>query len=377
MKYCLNCLQPDTRPQTIFTKNLCPACKYVLKAKNFDNDSEYLRRFSIIKKICNIHKSSNKFDCIIGVSGGKDSTRQALWVREKLGMKPLLACLSYPPQQVSERGVNNLSNLINLGFDVVVSTPAAEDWRKLMKFSFLKFCNWCKSTEQALFSFVPRLAINFNIPLIFWGENPGLQLGDLKTKSKNPYDGKNLKNMNTLQGGMLNWIPYELKKKISIFPYKYPTSSEFKKKKIKIIFLGWFWKDWSLKQNAKISIVNGLEIREKKFKNYGDIFRVTSLDEDWVTFNQLIKYYKYGFGRATDYINEDIRMGIISRADGIKIVKKFDGKYSDRIIENFCKFINIKPRLFWSVVKKNVNRKLFYIKKNKILPKFSVGDNFK
>ena len=70
----------------------------------------------------------------------------------------------------------------------------------------MKFSNWGKSTELALFSAVPQIAIEYKIPLIFWGENPGLQLGDLKTLGKTGYDGNNLRNMNTLSGGKANWI---------------------------------------------------------------------------------------------------------------------------------------------------------------------------
>ncbi len=101
------------------------------------------------------------------MSGGKDSTRQALWVRDKLGLNPPLACLSYPPEQVTQRGTNNISTLIELGFDVVITAPAPEIWRRLMRTSFDKFTNWANSTELALFASVPQLAIHYDIPLIF------------------------------------------------------------------------------------------------------------------------------------------------------------------------------------------------------------------
>jgi hypothetical protein len=133
---------------------------------------------------------------------------------------------------------------------------------------------------------------------------------------------------------------------------------------------------FSIKNNAYNSIANGLEIRESKYKNYGDLYRVTSLGEDWVTINQLIKYYKYGFGRATDYINEDIRAGNLTREDGIKIVQKYDAKFSKKLIKSFCDYINITPTKFWNVVKSNLNKKIFFIKKNKIIPKFKVGIDF-
>ena len=123
--------------------------------------------------------------------------------------------------------MDNLSNLIELGFDVRTIAPAPETWRKLMSLSFSKFTNWCKSTELALFSAVPRLAIQYKIPLIFWGENPGLQLGDLKTLGKTGYDGNNLRYMNTLGGGGIDWIKDEGFEENILLPYLYPDVNEF------------------------------------------------------------------------------------------------------------------------------------------------------
>ena len=96
-----------------------------------------------------------------------------------------------------------------------------------MSLSFSKFTNWCKSTELALFSAVPRLAIQYKIPLIFWGENPGLQLGDLKTLGKTGYDGNNLRFMNTLSGGGIEWIKEEGFEERILLPYLYPDTKEF------------------------------------------------------------------------------------------------------------------------------------------------------
>ena len=83
MKYCKICLQNNLRPNIIFTRNqICPACNYKLKSKNIN----WNERFQLLKDIIQkkIKNNNSRFDCVIGVSGGKDSTRQALWVREKL-----------------------------------------------------------------------------------------------------------------------------------------------------------------------------------------------------------------------------------------------------------------------------------------------------
>ena len=72
----------------------------------------------------------------LGVSGGKDSTRQALWVRDKLKLKPLLVCCSYPPEQLTILGAKNLSNLIELGFDLIVTSPAPKVGKNFYKAGF-------------------------------------------------------------------------------------------------------------------------------------------------------------------------------------------------------------------------------------------------
>ncbi len=373
MKYCLKCLQPDTRPNTIFTEaGICPACHYFNELKHVD----WQDRYEILQELVRKRPRNNKtnFDCIIGVSGGKDSTRQALYVRDKLGLNPLLACLSYPPEQITQRGVDNISQLINLGFDCVVVAPAPQTWRKLMRHSFDKFTNWARSTELALFSSVPQLAIHYQIPLIFWGENPGLQLGDLKTLGRTGYDGNNLRNMNTLSGGALDWIKDLHGDHGDLIPYLYPTLDQFEASNISIIYLGWFLGDWSLVNNAAYACLEGLNVRTDGVENTGDLYGVTALDEDWVTLNQMIKYYKFGFGRVTDYVNEEIRNGTMTRENAIKLVEQHDDACGENYINDFCHYINISVNDFWSQVYGSLNTELFNIEKNgKITRKFKVG----
>ncbi len=371
MRYCKNCLQPDTRPNTRFSQDgICPACTYYSKHREVD----WAERTQIIHRLAQSYKNpAAQYDCIIGVSGGKDSVRQALWVRDYLKLRPLLVCLSYPPHQVTDIGVDNLSNLIELGFDLIQVCPAPETWRKLMALAFEEFANWARATELALFSAVPRLAIDYKIPLILWGENPGLQLGDLGTLGRTGYDGNNLRNMNTLSGGSNDWMTSAGFDKKDLIAYNYPSAEEFLEHNIQIIYLGWFLGDWSLNNNAMVSALNGLSVRHDGPSNTGDLYGVSSLDEDWVTLNQMIKYYKFGFGRASDYANEMIRMGTFTREEGIEVVKRFDGACSEKYIVDFCNFIGITTTDFWERVRSIVNPNLFDLTGNEIKPKFSVG----
>lgn len=373
MKYCSNCLQPDTRPNTVFSENgICPACTY------FDHlaDVDWHERYEILQDVLSSYpkKTGGQFDCIIGVSGGKDSTRQALWARDKLGLRPLLACLSYPPEQVTQRGTENISSLIDHGFDVVMSAPAPGTWQKLMRHAFDKFTNWARSTELALFSSVPQLAIRYGIPLILWGENPGLQLGDLKTLGRNGYDGNNLRYMNTLSGAALDWMLEAGVSEKELIPYRYPTPEDFDRYNLQIVYLGWFLGDWSLTNNGMYASALGLHLREDPVENTGDLRGVTSLDEDWVTLNQMIKYYKFGFGRVTDYCNEEIRHGKMGRSEGIQLVEAYDDSCSPEYIEAFSDYIGISVKQFWDQVRASVNRDLFDVTGDgRITRKFRVG----
>jgi len=373
MKYCKKCLQPDTRPNTKFTDGgVCPACNY----SDLLGEVDWEDRFEILQDLLknNIRKPGQQYDCIIGVSGGKDSSRQALWIRDKLGLKPLLACLSYPPEQITQRGVDNISNLIELGFDVVISAPAPGTWKNLLRNSFLQFTNWAKSTELALYSSVPKLAIQYQIPLILWGENPALQVGDLKTLGKSGYDGNNLRHMNTLSGGSLDWMHKSGFTSKELLPYYYPTPEEFEAHDLQIVYLGWFLGDWSLINNATYACAYGLEIREDTVENTGDLSGVTALDEDWVILNQMIKFYKFGFGRVSDYVNEEIRLGRMDRETGIDTVEKYDDACSEEYIESFCAYIDISIEQFWQQVKGSVNKDLFTIESDgKIKRKYKVG----
>ena len=373
MKYCIKCLQPDTRPDIEFDKNgICPACNYYAHLGDIDWDERCNTLFQIVDENKKINKSKHH-DCIIGVSGGKDSTRQAIWIREKLGLNPLLVCLAYPPDQVNKLGARNLSNLIELGFDIHIISLAPKTWKKLMLSSFRKYTNWCRSTELALFAAVPRLAIRYNIPLILWGENPALQLGDLKTLGKTGYDGNNLRNMNTLGGGGIDWMLEEGFSIKDLIGYQYPSHKEFDDANLQIIYLGWFLGDWSYINNGIYSSLNGLGIKDDGIFN-GDPQGISALDTDWVSLNQMIKFLKFGFGNVTDYINEEIRLGRCTRDEAIRIVEKYDGLCSKKYIDSFCEYLEITLNQFWEQVHANTNKKLFSIKENgKIEKQFKVG----
>lgn len=377
LQYCRTCLTTNLRPNASIVEGQCIACKYSENEQELNSGVKlhYLRER--IKKTRRKKRQSNSYDCIVGVSGGKDSSRQAHWVRDRLNLRPLLICAAYPPQQMTEIGAKNLSNLITLGFDMLTVTPAPKTSKQLTLESFMKFGNVCKSTEMALFSTVPRLAIDLGINTIFWGENPALQVGDSAVLGVDEFDGNNLRNLNTLTDGGHDWMRKIVQQTYKFDHYIYPDEITFLKKKIDIFYLGAAWDDWSTKDNATYASLQGLTLRVDEELDTGDISNASMLDEEFTNINMMLKYYKYGFGRATDHMNEMIRNKDISRSKAIEIVEIFDGACSDEIIWSFCNYVEIATDEFWDICKSWVNKKLFDVTgAGRPRAKFKVGVDF-
>ena len=377
LRYCNKCLDTNLRPGGEFKKGVCLPCRYAHEDSyaNYELKLKILREK--IKKSKQGQRNKGAFDCIIGVSGGKDSTRQAHWVRDRLEMKPLIVCCGYTPKQMSKIGAKNLSNFISKGFDLVVATPAPKTASKLALESFINFGNVCKSTEMALFSTVPRLAIELGVNTIFWGENPALQVGDKNVEGSDEFDGNKMREMNTLRTGGRSWIDQSVKNLYQSDHYIYPGPDQFEKAKINIFYLGAAWDDWSNYDNATYASLEGLTLRPGEEKETGDVSNASMLDEEFTNINMMLKYYKFGFGRATDYVAEKIRYGEITRSDAIKIVQKYDGKCSNRIIKRFCDYVGIKETYFWKIAKSWTNKDLFDVSSSKRpVPKFIVGENY-
>jgi N-acetyl sugar amidotransferase len=374
MKYCKKCLSTNLRPGGVFIDGLCSPCKYIESERNINEriKLKLLRQF--YRESRKGQKNKVAYDCIVGVSGGKDSTRQAQWVRDRLGLRPLLICVAYPPKQMTSIGAKNLSNIIELGFDLITVTPSPKTSAQLSLESFRKFGNVSKSSEKALYSTVPRMAIDLGVNTIFWGENSATQVGEKSVDGKDEFDANNLRKMNTLQAGGDIWI-YEKAGVSKGNHYVYPDEIEFQKKKINIFFLGPAWDDWSNTNNATYAALHGLTLRPFEEDKTGDISNASMLDEEFTNINMMIKYYKFGFGRASDIVNESIRLGEISRDEGIEIVKKYDGVCDDSIISSYCSYVGIDIKEFWKIVYSYTNRELFDIKTGIVRPirKFKIG----
>ena len=345
MNYCKRCVQPDTRPGIEFKDGVCMACHYSESKKSID----WMRRLFDLEIIAQWTRAQKgNYDCVVGVSGGKDSTYQSLFARDVLGLHCLL--VNSEPEGITDIGRKNIENLKNLGFDVISIRPNSRVMKQLVKKDFYQYLNPVKITEYSLWASAYIIADKFNIPLIIQGENPAQILG---VSGCLPQDGNalNANLQNTLRTEWESYISDTITKR-DLYLYHYDRE-KLTAKGVVGIWLSYYDRDWSPRRNAEFSVEHGLTIREDfNPEDIGAYVPWAQLDSDLVPVNQMFKYYKFGFGQCTDYCCYDIRDGLMPRKTAWELVGLLDGKCGSQYIEKFCKYIDITESEMWKTVDK-------------------------
>ena len=345
MRYCSRCVQPDTRPNIYFSEDgVCGACLWESEKITID----WTRRENELKDIAEWAKTSTRgpYDCIVGVSGGKDSTFQALYARDRLGLHTLL--VSGEPDGMTDIGKKNIENLKQLGFDVITLRVNPNILRKLVKHDFFANGNPGRATEYPLWASAYIIATHFNIPLVIQGENPGQTLG-LRSVEGVGGDALSILRHDTVSADPFHEYTTEGITCDDLFMYRFRLEDVLDKG-IKAIWLSYYAKEWSQPHNAKFSRDHGLTIRPSDTDPYeiGTYRFFSQLDARLLEVNQLLKYIKFGFGQATDHACYDIRDNLITREEGIFLVKELDGKCGHKFIQEFCSYIDITENEFWT-----------------------------
>ena len=346
MRYCKKCVQPDTRPGIYFNEEgVCGACLYQEEIEKIDWDV----RQRELREIAHWAKANTRsaYDCVIGVSGGKDSTFQSLYARDVLGLHPLL--VNSEPEGITDIGRHNIENLKNLGFDVISLRPNPRVMRRLVRKDFYRYLNPVKVTEYSLWASAYIVAQAFKIPLIIQGENPGLTLG-VRTKTGTGGDALNANKQDTLEKDCLSEYAGDGVEARDLFLFHYDRNL-LEREGVRGVWLSYYVKEWSQPGNAAFSIAHGLWIKpsDLDLHDIGTYRRYSQLDSELVQYNQMLKHIKFGFGQATDHACYDIREGRITREEAIAIVKEFDGLCAERYIQQLCDYIGITLDEFWRV----------------------------
>lgn len=346
MKYCTKCVTPETRSGVNFDdKGVCNFCRYYESLDNIDWEK---RKNELIKIADEAKSKGAQYDCVVGVSGGKDSTYMALYARDVLGLNVLLANMA--PDGITEIGKHNLNNLQEMGFDCFMFRPNPKVCKKLAKMAFYKHGNPVKPSEYALYATPVRAAIMYKVPLVIFDiETTTL---DDDTKNKDGGDASRINEQNTLGfSGDSSHLLCDGVTAQDLIAYQYPSQEEIKQAAVKMIYLG-YYKRWSPHEHAMFSINRGLHIRTDDAMELGRYTKYHALDDDTGIMNQMLKHMKLGYGFATDEACADIWAGRITREEGVKLVREYDGKCGVKYIKQFCDYIGITLDEFWNVAEK-------------------------
>lgn len=356
MKYCSNCFYPETKPDLIFDKTgKCSACVAFEDRKKID----WSVREKEFKKIVLTIKKNNYYDCVIPVSGGKDSTWQVIKVLE-YGLNPL--CVNARTCDLSEIGKRNLENIKNLGVDLIQVSPNPKIRRKLNKIGLTEVGDISWPEHLGIFSIPVQIACNFGISYIFWGENSQNEYGGPLSKINNKVlDRSWLEEFGGLLGLRLSdlYENYQINES-DLAIYKYPEKKILDKKKILGLFLGYFF-SWDGFKNAEIAKQNGFEFYHKPVE--GSCVNYENLDNFQTGIHDYFKYLKYGFGRTTDIMCNLYRRKYISKKDAIANINKYDGNfphtYLDKKITTILKEIDVSFEEFNQICNRFTNKAIF------------------
>ena len=359
LKYCVNCLFPESKPDLSFNdEGICSACE---AAEMKDNGINWKLKEKEFFEIINYYKKAEDeigYDCLIPVSGGKDSTYQAYFMKEVCGMNPL--CVCFETTSITEIGQKNLDNISKLGIDVIHFKKNHEVYKKMVIEGFRTVGDEMWPNHLGIFTVPVIFAVKLNIPLIVWGENSQQEYGgpNLDSVKNNHLNRKWLEEFGGLLGNRVqDMIGVDGLTKKELTSYFYPSDEEIEKVGVTGVFLGSYF-FWDARKQLDVVKKHGFLVKEDgpvegTFTNY------ENLDEKIHGLHDYLKFVKYGFGRATDHANIDIRNNRLTRNDALQLVRKYDGKYPHFGVQSFIEYSGLSKQEIDQIIDSFTNPILF------------------
>ena len=357
LTYCKKCVMPSTKPDLKFDdEGVCSACRAYEDRKHVDWDE---RKVELETTLDRYRRNGSHWDCIVPVSGGKDSTYQVIRMLQ-MGLTPL--CVTATTCDLSELGRINIENIKKLGVDYVEFSPNPNVRAKLNRIGLTEVGDISWPEHVGIFTIPVRAAVQYNIPLIVWGENSQNEYGGPAAAADN-----NVLNRRWLEkfGGLLGLRVNDLTEAYGIeqknlLPYSYPTDEELQRVGVTGLFLGYFL-PWDGISNTLIAQANGFVTLDHIVE--GSMVNYENLDNHQTGIHDYFKFLKFGFSRATDIACLHVRRGRITRQDAVEIVLRNDGKfpwaYLDKPLEKILDPLEMSVDEFIKICDKFTNKKIF------------------
>ncbi|MBP6342789.1 MAG: N-acetyl sugar amidotransferase [Candidatus Omnitrophica bacterium] len=326
MQYCTRCLYPANHPLgiTFDEEGVCSGCRVHEEKDVLD----WQQRSGKLAKIFDAFRSRSgrNYDCIIPVSGARDSYFIVHTVRHVYKMRPLL--VTYNKHYNTQLGIRNLAYLRSLiGADILTSTIAPQTVKKITKITLKKLASmyWHCIVGQAVFPV--QTAVRFKIPLIVWGVHQGCdQVGmyshqdevEMTRRYRKDHDFMGMEAEDLIQGDDID--------ERDVKPFCFPHDKELESIGVRGIFLSNYIRWDSKKQHEDMLKLYKYETayQHRTFDTYNDVdcFHYSDLHDH-------IKFCKWGYGKATDHACRELRLKRLTREEGIALVERFQNKLPD------------------------------------------------
>jgi len=357
IRYCSRCVLPSSKPDLYFdAEGVCSACRSFSERPSID---WVARRDALSRILDSYRRSDGYWDCVVPVSGGKDSTYQVIKMLE-FDMNPL--CVTATTCDESELGRKNIENLKELGVDHLQFSPKPNVRRVLNRLGLMEVGDISWPEHSGIFTIPFRVASSYGVGLVVYGENSQNEYGGPDSAAKEMLiDRRWLEEFGGLLGLRVSDLAdvYGISKR-DLTAYQYPTHEELEEAQVKGIFLGQFL-PWDGFENFNVSSQRGFTPYSKTVEgSYGNY---ENLDNYQTGIHDYFKFLKFGFGRASDIVSMHIRRGWLTRIDGIEVVKENDGKfpwlYLGKSLESILLPLGISVGEFVEICDKFTNRELF------------------
>lgn len=325
MRYCRRCVYPEIAVNVILDdEGVCSACRVAEEFARLTPEF-WQRRERKFRQLVGWARGRQQgaYDCIIPVSGGKDSYWQTYLIKEVYQLTTLL--VTYHGNNYLPEGQGNLDRMREVfGVDHIVYGPSIQTLKKLNRLCFRKMgdMNWHAHTGIKI---VPmQIACRFNIPLVVWGETTWTIAGmfspddyveyNKRTVLEHDMRGFTWRDMIEEEEGLteddLLWA-------------RMPSDQELARVGVRGVYIGNFF-NWDPNQHARqMHEKYGFEFARQPFdRTYRTMSNLDDMHENGL--HDYMKYVKFGYGRASDHASKDIRSGYMTREEGIEIVRRYD-----------------------------------------------------
>lgn len=327
IRYCRKCVYPSSSavPLAFDESGLCSGCRTADERLEIDWDARRERFLKLVEKYRS--KDGFGYDCLIPVSGGKDSYYQIHLIKE-LGLNPLL--VTYHGNNYTETGMKNLLNMREVfGCDHIFFTPSIRVLKAMNRIGMrlMGDMNW--HAHAGIFTYPIRVAVRERVPLMIWGEHGFMDLGGMHSYKDFVEFTYRYRHEHALRG--YEWPDIleagkqmgEDLKESDMTAWKYPSDDEIDEVDVRGIYISNYFRWEANEHGSMMQEKYGFLEAEVPFeRTYRKMSNLDDMHENGI--HDYMKFVKFGYGRATDHVCKDIRAGKISREEGVVIVEAMD-----------------------------------------------------